>query len=63
MLKLWPGDSASLKEITERFDNLIFNSRFYDLTKVGRIRMNRKLGLNIARECYYLNQRRYYCYH
>ncbi|HRN77632.1 MAG TPA: DNA-directed RNA polymerase subunit beta [Candidatus Dependentiae bacterium] len=44
--KVWPGDSSSLKEIKERFENLFFNSRFYDLTKVGRIRMNRKLGLN-----------------
>ena len=46
-IKLWPGDSASIKEIKERLDNLLFNNRFYDLTKVGRIRMNRKLGLTI----------------
>lgn len=45
--KLWPGDSSALKEIKERFENLLFNNRFYDLTKVGRIRMNRKLGLSI----------------
>jgi DNA-directed RNA polymerase subunit beta len=45
--KLWPGDSSSLKEIKERFDNLFFNSRFYDLTKVGRVRMNRKLDLGL----------------
>jgi len=43
--KLWPGDSSTLKEIKERFDNLFFNARFYDLTKVGRIRMNKKLNL------------------
>ncbi len=43
--KVWPGDSSTLKEIKERFENLLFNSRFYDLTKVGRIRMNKKLGL------------------
>jgi DNA-directed RNA polymerase subunit beta len=46
-IKLWPGDSASLKEIRERFFDLIFNERLYDLTKVGRIRINRKLGLKI----------------
>lgn len=45
--KLWPGDSSALKEMKERFDNLLFNNRFYDLTRVGRIRMNRKLGLSI----------------
>jgi DNA-directed RNA polymerase subunit beta len=45
--KVWPGDSASVKEIKERLENLLFNPRFYDLTKVGRIRMNRKLGLGV----------------
>ncbi|MDP3889048.1 MAG: DNA-directed RNA polymerase subunit beta, partial [bacterium] len=44
--KLWPVDSSSLKEIQERFENLLFNNRFYDLTRVGRIRMNRKLELS-----------------
>jgi DNA-directed RNA polymerase subunit beta len=48
--KLWPGDSATLLEIKERFENLLFNPRFYELTKVGRIRMNRKLGLEIPVE-------------
>ncbi|MBN1549093.1 DNA-directed RNA polymerase subunit beta [Candidatus Babeliales bacterium] len=46
--KIWPGDNASLKEIQERLENLLFLSRLYDLTKVGRIRMNRKLGLSIS---------------
>jgi DNA-directed RNA polymerase subunit beta len=45
--KLWPGDSSTVKEIKERFENLFFNARFYDLTRVGRIRMNRKLGISI----------------
>jgi DNA-directed RNA polymerase subunit beta len=46
-VKVWPGDSASLREVRERLDNLLFKGRFYDLTRVGRIRINRKLGLNI----------------
>ena len=46
--KLWPGDSSSLKEIRQRFENVFFSPRHYDLTKVGRIRMNRKLDLDIA---------------
>ncbi len=46
--KVWPGESASLKEIKERLEDLFFNARLYDLTKVGRIRMNRKLGLSIV---------------
>jgi DNA-directed RNA polymerase subunit beta len=45
--KLWPGDNASLDEIKERLYNSFFDSRLYDLTKVGRIRMNRKLGISI----------------
>lgn len=48
--KVWPGDSASIKEIKERLDNLLFNNRFYDLTRVGRIRINRKLGLDVSEE-------------
>ena len=39
--KMWPGDSASLEEVKERLMRSFFNSRLYDLTKVGRIRMNR----------------------
>lgn len=45
--KVWPGDSSSLKEIKERLENMLFSSRLYDLTKVGRVRMNQKLGLSI----------------
>lgn len=45
--KVWPGDTSSVKEIRERFENLFSNSRIYDLTNVGRARMNRKLGLSI----------------
>lgn len=48
--KVWPGDSATIKEIKERLHDLLFNSRFYDLTRVGRVRMNRKLGLNVAED-------------
>ncbi len=45
--KVWPGDSASIEEVKERLYGSFFNGRLYDLTKVGRIRMNRKLGLSI----------------
>ena len=48
--KLWPGDSSSLNEIKQRLEELFFNGRLYDLTKVGRIRMNRKLSLSISEE-------------
>lgn len=45
--KLWPGDASSIKEIKEKLEGLFFNPRLYDLTTVGRIRMNRKLNLSI----------------
>ncbi len=54
--KVWPGDSASIKEIKERLENLLFNPRFYDLTKVGRIRMNRKLSLSVSKTTMVLNR-------
>ncbi len=54
--KVWPGDSSSIKEIKERIENALFNPRFYDLTRVGRIRMNRKLGLSIPEETVSLTQ-------
>ncbi len=48
--KLYPGDSSSLKEVLERLERQLFDSRLYDLTKVGRIRMNRKLNLSISED-------------
>ncbi len=45
--KLWPGDSASVREVRERLENMFFSPKLYDLTRVGRIRMNRKLHLSI----------------
>lgn len=48
--KIWPGDTSSLKEIGERLTNLLFNNRFYDLTRVGRVRINRKLGLSTSED-------------
>ncbi|MFA6526975.1 MAG: DNA-directed RNA polymerase subunit beta [Candidatus Babeliales bacterium] len=45
--KLKPGDVPSLKVMEEYVNNMFFNPRFYDLTNVGRIRTNRKLGLSI----------------
>jgi DNA-directed RNA polymerase subunit beta len=48
--KVWPGDNASLKDIQERIENLFYSPRLYDLTKVGRVRMNRKLGLSISED-------------
>lgn len=48
--KVWPGDSSSLKEVKDSLEDLFFNARLYDLTKVGRIRMNRKLDLTVSED-------------
>lgn len=48
--KLWPGDGSSIKEVKDRLEAILFNNRLYDLTKVGRIRMNRKLNLEIPED-------------
>lgn len=49
-MKIYPGDSSSVEEMKTRLENLFFDPRLYDLTKVGRIRMNRKLGLSVSED-------------
>lgn len=48
--KLRAGDVPAVPVMEEFLEDLFFNPRFYDLTKVGRIRTNRKLGLDIDEE-------------
>jgi len=54
--KLRPGDIPSFKIMEEHINNIFFNSRFYDLTIVGRIRTNRKLNLNIDKSITHLTK-------
>ncbi len=42
-----PGEPATPQTAKELFDKLFFDPERYDLTKVGRMKMNHKLGLNI----------------
>jgi DNA-directed RNA polymerase subunit beta len=46
--KLRPGDLPSFKIMSDYVSGLFFNNRHYDLTVVGRTRINRKLGLNLS---------------
>lgn len=46
--KLRPGDLPPFKVMADYVGGLFFNSRHYDLTVVGRTRINRKLGLNLS---------------
>lgn len=43
--KLRPGDIPTFQIMEEYLNNILFNPRFYEMTVVGRIRTNRKLGL------------------
>lgn len=54
--KLRPGDVAELNAMEEYIKNLFFNSRFYDLSLLGRIRTNRKLSLSISEDITHLTQ-------
>ena len=44
--KLRPGDPPTLDSARNLWDNLFFNARRYDLAKVGRYKLNKKLELN-----------------
>jgi DNA-directed RNA polymerase subunit beta len=48
--RLRPGDPPTVKSATALFENLFFNSERYDLSAVGRIKLNYKLGLNVPIE-------------
>ncbi len=45
-----PGEPATPQTAKELFDKLFFDPERYDLTKVGRMKMNHKLGLNVPDE-------------
>ncbi|HWA52200.1 MAG TPA: DNA-directed RNA polymerase subunit beta' [Patescibacteria group bacterium] len=45
--KLRPGEPALLDNAETLFHNLFFDNRHYDLGKVGRYKINKRLGLNV----------------
>ncbi|GFE59237.1 DNA-directed RNA polymerase subunit beta [Geobacter sp. AOG1] len=49
--RLRPGDPPTLKSALALFENLFFNAERYDLSAVGRLKLNYKLGLNIPLDC------------
>ncbi|MCB0192536.1 MAG: DNA-directed RNA polymerase subunit beta [Anaerolineae bacterium] len=48
--KLRPGDPPTIDNAVTFLQSLLFSSRRYDLSKVGRYKMNRRLGLDIPIE-------------
>jgi DNA-directed RNA polymerase subunit beta len=45
--KLRPGEPPTKEAAQNLIENLYFNSKRYDLAKVGRFKVNKKLGLNL----------------
>ena len=48
--RLRPGEPPTLEASTLLFENLFFNKEKYDLSKVGRMKINYKFGMNIPVE-------------
>jgi DNA-directed RNA polymerase subunit beta len=48
--RLRPGDPPTVDSATNFFNNLFFNPDRYDLSKVGRLKLNHRLKLNVPLE-------------
>jgi DNA-directed RNA polymerase subunit beta len=48
--RMRPGDPPTLESTKALLENIFFNPRRYDLSKVGRLKMNKKLGLEAPLE-------------
>lgn len=48
--KVRPGEPAVLENAETLFNNLFFEHRRYDLGRVGRFKINKRLGLNVPNE-------------
>lgn len=46
--RLRPGETPTIETATHLFENLFFNSKRYDLSPVGRLKLNKKLGLDFS---------------
>src|SRR5256884_547666 len=48
--RLRPGETPSIETARALFENLFFNAKRYDLSPVGRLQLNKKLGLDLPLE-------------
>src|SRR5215510_14212455 len=48
--RMRPGDPPTIENATTFFNNLFFNPDRYDLSKVGRLKLNHRLKLNVPLE-------------
>ena len=51
--RLRPGDPPTVDTATNLFNNLFFNAERYDLSRVGRLKMNHKLGFDAEERAIY----------
>ncbi|MCL6518610.1 MAG: DNA-directed RNA polymerase subunit beta [Armatimonadetes bacterium] len=49
--KIRPGDPATIESARSLLNSIFFDTRRYDLAKVGRYKLNRKLGLRLPLSC------------
>lgn len=49
--KFRPGDPSSVQQAGIALDRLFKDEKRYDLTRVGRYKINRKLGLDVPEDC------------
>ena len=54
--RLRPGDPPTIKSAVAMFGNLFFNPERYDLSAVGRLKLNYKLGLTTPLDCQILTK-------
>ncbi|HCC68332.1 MAG TPA: DNA-directed RNA polymerase subunit beta [Nitrospiraceae bacterium] len=48
--KLRPGEPSTMAAAKDLFNDLLFNSKRYDLSPVGRLKLNTRLGLDVPLE-------------
>ena len=58
--RLRPGEPPSLEAAETLFEGLFFNKSKYDLSKVGRIKINYKFNVNVPVEDTIFDRGRYY---
>ncbi len=49
--KFRPGDPSSVQQAATALDRLFKDEKRYDLTRVGRYKINQKLGLDVPEDC------------
>ena len=55
--KLRPGEPPSIKDAQKLFDGLFFEPKRYDLSVVGRLKLNKRLGLDVPLETRVLTEK------